>query len=72
MVVVADLDTIDVSHIDTSLIGHSYYGNREEMIRDMQALVELRPASERQWLQKVLRPPRPAHWMFRPGFFDSP
>jgi len=32
---------VDVSPIDTSLIGHSYYGNNPLMIRDMQVLVEL-------------------------------
>jgi esterase/lipase superfamily enzyme len=73
LVVVSDLETIDVSPIDTSLIGHSYYGNNPQMIRDMQVLVELgTPASGRQWLEEVLRPARPAHWVFRTDTLGAP
>lgn len=66
LVAVPGLDTIDVSPIDTSLIGHSYYGDNPLLIKDLQALVELgAPASGRQWLQQILQPPVPAWWVFR-------
>jgi hypothetical protein len=56
-----------VSDIDTSLIGHSYYGNNPKLIRDLRALVELgTPASSREWLEQILRPPVPPWWIFRP------
>ena len=54
IVVMDGIDTIDVSEIDTSLIGHSYYGDHPEMIRDLRALVELaQPASNRNWLTRM-------------------
>ncbi len=57
LVVIDGMDTIDVSEIDTSLIGHSYYGDHPELIRDLQALVELsQPASQRQWLTRIISP----------------
>lgn len=66
LLVVSGVDTVDVSPIDTSLIGHSYYGNNPLMIRDMRVLVELgTPASGRQWLERALHPPGLLHWAFR-------
>jgi esterase/lipase superfamily enzyme len=66
LVVVAGVDTVDVSPIDTSLIGHSYYGNNPMMIQDLQALVELgKPAADREWLEQVVRSPTLAYWVFR-------
>lgn len=66
IVVVAGVDTVDVSPIDTSLIGHSYYGNNPIMIKDLQALVELgRPAADREWLERIARSSTLAYWVFR-------
>jgi esterase/lipase superfamily enzyme len=57
LILVDGVDTIDVSEIDTSLIGHSYYGDHPELIRDLRALVELsRPASQRTWLKQIFSP----------------
>lgn len=57
LIVMDGLDTIDVSEIDTSLIGHSYYGDHPELIKDMRALVELSaPAAQRQWLTRIIKP----------------
>lgn len=71
--VMPGLDTIDVSPIDTSLIGHSYYGDNPLMIRDMRALVQLsRPASARQWLRSMLRPSGLAYWVFRDDVAAQP
>jgi esterase/lipase superfamily enzyme len=73
LVVIPGVDTIDVSPIDTSLIGHSYYGDNPLMIRDMRALVELGvPASSRSWLEQIIHPPTFAHWVFRPEFAELP
>jgi esterase/lipase superfamily enzyme len=69
MVVLPGVDTIDASPIDTSLIGHSYYGNNPIMIQDLRALIELgEPASAREWLEQVTRQARLAHWCFREEF----
>ncbi len=57
LILIEGVDTIDVSEIDTSLIGHSYYGDHPELIRDLRALVELsRPASQREWLKRIVSP----------------
>lgn len=57
LVVMEGMDTIDVSEIDTSLIGHSYYGDHPELIRDLRAVVELAaPADKRQWLTRIIVP----------------
>ena len=67
LVVVPGIETIDVSDVDTSLLGHSYYGNNDTVLADMFYLLhESRPASQREWLQ-----PRPwggsQYWVFLPG-----
>ncbi len=73
MTVVRGVDTVDVSPIDTSLIGHSYYGDNPLMIRDMRALVELsEPAASRPWLEQIANAPELAYWIFREGFEASP
>lgn len=57
LIVLDGMDTIDVSEIDTSLIGHSYYGDHPELIRDLKALMELAaPAAQRQWLTRIINP----------------
>lgn len=48
VVVVPGVETIDVSGIDLSLLGHSYYGDNESMLRDLYEVVRARlPAPER-------------------------
>ena len=67
LVVVPGIETIDVSDVDTSLLGHSYYGNNDTVLADMFYLLhESLPASQREWLE-----PRPwggsQYWVFLPG-----
>ena len=48
VVVVPGVDTIDVSGIDLTLLGHSYYGDNESMLRDLYEVVRARlPAAQR-------------------------
>lgn len=73
LVVIQGLDTIDASPIDTSLIGHSYYGNNPKMIRDLQTVVTKNtPAEARAWLKRVLRGPEYHYWVFDADFEPSP
>jgi esterase/lipase superfamily enzyme len=66
LVVVPGLDTVDVSPIDTSLIGHSYYGDNPLMIRDLTAVLERDlPAEGRGWLRRLLLSPETPYWAFR-------
>jgi esterase/lipase superfamily enzyme len=73
LVVVAGIDTVDVSPIDTSLIGHSYYGDNPHLIQDLRALVELStPASSRPWLERTVSQSNLAYWVFRSDARDLP
>jgi hypothetical protein len=50
--VVPGVETVDASAIDTSFMGHSYYGSNRRALSDLFALVkENRAASERPWLR---------------------
>jgi esterase/lipase superfamily enzyme len=54
LVIVAGIDTVDVSKIDTTLLGHSYYSGNEPIIDDIFALLsESRAAATRPWLKSA-------------------
>jgi esterase/lipase superfamily enzyme len=64
LVVAPGLDTIDVSAIDTSLLGHSYYGDNDSIISDLYHLVhEALPPSQRDRLQAAALNGLP-YWVF--------
>lgn len=59
LVVLEGMDTVDASGIDTSMIGHSYYGNHQAVVKDLLGLVvrglapparELQQGTLGQWL----------------------
>ncbi len=52
LVVIKGIETIDVSAVDTSLLGHNYYGDNATVISDMIDLVRnSKSAQERSWLE---------------------
>jgi len=54
LIVLPGMDTIDVSTVDTSLLGHSYYGNNLTVLADLfDVLHEAKPADRRPWLRPV-------------------
>jgi esterase/lipase superfamily enzyme len=54
LIVLPGMDTIDVSTVDTSLLGHSYYGNNLTVLADLfDVLHESKPADRRPWLSPV-------------------
>ena len=64
LVVVPGMDTIDVSSIDTSLIGHSYYGDNPTVLTDLFYLLNKQlPAAQRQWLTPM-RLGSQMYWVF--------
>ncbi len=66
IVVVDGIDTIDVSHIDTSLIGHSYYGDNPELIDDLAAIIlQSKPTASRTWLERIDTAANRFYWKFR-------
>lgn len=51
IIVVPGVETIDVSGIDLSLLGHSYYGDNESMLRELYEVIRARlPAAQRNHL----------------------
>lgn len=53
LVVLPGVDTIDVSKLDTSLLGHSYYGTNGTVLADLfQLLHGAKPPDERRWLRR--------------------
>lgn len=64
MVIVPGIDTIDVSSVDTSLLGHSYYGSNHTVLADLLDLVnDRKPPTQRQWL-RPMQLGRLAYWAF--------
>jgi esterase/lipase superfamily enzyme len=60
------IHTIDVTPVDTSLLGHSYYGSHPLLLKDLRALIELGSApSFRQWLAASTINDRQPVWRFR-------
>ncbi len=52
LVVVPGVDTIDVSQLDTDLVGHSYYGSNDTVLADLfDLLASDTPPSQRKFLR---------------------
>jgi len=65
LVVIPGIDTIDVSAVDTSLLGHNYYGDNATVISDMIDLVRnSKSADQRSWLE-MARLDNLLYWVFR-------
>jgi esterase/lipase superfamily enzyme/HEAT repeat protein len=65
LVVVPGIETIDVSAGDSSLLGHSYYGDSTSVLRDIELLLRNQPAASREFLAPVPRE-SPSYWLFQP------
>jgi esterase/lipase superfamily enzyme len=71
LVVLPGIDTIDVSTVDTSFIGHSYYGNNRSLLADLFALLNKSlPPVQRDQLQLAQRDELP-YWVFQPNLEAS-
>ncbi len=65
LVVVPGIDTIDVTAIDSSPWGHSYYGSSDPVLNDLRALFTAAvPAKERNWLAPAQRGDL-TYWIFQ-------
>jgi esterase/lipase superfamily enzyme len=61
----AGVDSVDVSAVDTSLIGHSYYGDNTSVIADLRDLIRNdTPPAKRACLTRHVRKTLP-FWVFR-------
>lgn len=65
LVIVPGIETIDVSNVDSSLLGHSYFGSNMSVIRDLQELLDgYKSADERHFLMPIGRDGA-KYWEFR-------
>ena len=68
VLVLSGIDTVDVSQVDTSLLGHSYFGDNCSVIADMKNLLRGRkPPQERSPLTKKEKRPGLLYWIFPAG-----
>jgi esterase/lipase superfamily enzyme len=66
LVVIPGIDTIDVTPIDTSPWGHTYYGSSDPVLRDLGLLLtQSAPPSRRLWLAPAQLDGHP-YWVFQP------
>jgi esterase/lipase superfamily enzyme len=66
LMVIPGIETIDVSSVDTSLLGHSYYGSNQTVLADLMVLLhESKPPKLRPWLHPRWLD-RAAYWVFVP------
>ena len=63
IVTVDGIDSIDVSAVDTSFLGHSYYGDNTSVISDIRRLLQTGLPPERRCLQLVPNS-SPRYWTF--------
>lgn len=62
------IDTIDVTEVDTSLLGHAYYGDNTSVISDIYALMQnSRFPKQRKWLSDMTSPGG-LYWYFDPQY----
>ncbi|MBC8353533.1 MAG: alpha/beta hydrolase [Planctomycetes bacterium] len=66
LVVVPGIETIDVSSGDSSLLGHSYYGNNVSVLRDIEFILRDQPADTRRFLEPMTHSGDLIYWTFRP------
>jgi esterase/lipase superfamily enzyme len=64
IVVVSGMDTIDASSVDTSFMGHSYYGDERTVISDLYYLLGGKPPDQRHGLEPK-KCSKGSYWAFR-------
>lgn len=68
IVAAAGIESIDVSEVDTSLVGHSYYGSNRSIITDIRKVLSLKKPEEREYLEgRELQAFHRKYWFFNPG-----
>jgi len=65
IVLLEGVDTIDVSAIDTNLMGHSYYGDNKSVLSDIFNAMLGQPVERRFGLKKRTKGSQP-YWVFQP------
>lgn len=66
LVVMSGIETIDASATDTSLLGHSYYGDARSVLSDLYYLVREGKRAPQRFALETVETPEGAYWVFRP------
>ena len=66
IVIVPGIDTIDVSVVDTSLVGHSYYGDNRSMLSDLFNLLRSGSPPDQRFGLTPKEVDGSRYWVFRP------
>ncbi len=65
MLLVPGIQTIDATAVDSSLLGHSYYGSNVDVLYDLGQLLNNQPIEKRPYLQASTNADKP-YWYFDP------
>jgi esterase/lipase superfamily enzyme len=63
LVIIKGMDTIDVSNVDTSFLGHGYFADNKTVISDVYGLVQELPPDKRNLLPEIFN--GLSYWLFR-------
>jgi esterase/lipase superfamily enzyme len=66
LVIVPGVDTLDVSAIDTSLLGHSYYGENKSVLADLFNLLRKGEGPDKRLGLLLKQTPAGRYWVFNP------
>ena len=65
VLIVDGIDTIDATAVDSSLLGHTYYGSNVTVLDDLGQLLQNQPIESRHYLKSIVHGSRP-YWAFEP------
>ena len=65
VLIIDGIDTIDATAVDSSLLGHTYYGSNVTVLDDLGQLLQNQPIESRHYLKSIVHGLRP-YWAFEP------
>ena len=65
LLLIPGIETIDATNVDSSLLGHSYYGSSVSVLTDLENLLKNQPIQERPYLRRSVATTEP-YWEFDP------
>jgi esterase/lipase superfamily enzyme len=66
VMVIPGVDTVEVSGVDTSLVGHSYYGENRSVLSDLFGLLRDRKAPDQRFGLSARKKNGLRYWLFQP------
>lgn len=66
LVIVGSVDTVDATAVDTSLLGHSYYGDNRSVLADVFQLIQRESPPQERFVLKPKEKYGARYWLFSP------